>query len=430
MASSTGNFRQAPMMRSMPAYTVPVQGGLRTDQSAHDQLVRTMAPGSSRALPASSAPATTAATAATPPEVTHQQLQMRLQLLQQQQMQRNRRYQEQQQRSGGGIPPPEGTPASALLAAGPAGGTAVQQQQRQQQQTSIQSSPPLMGHSPYGFGRPNTPPRAGTPPASPMQHARDIQLRMVSPVRSGGYASIPEGPTFHVPPAPSSLASASSIRAEEDKSLAANMELIRQRIKGQVLPALSAVSAASAGTAHQRPSGLPPFYWVPTPETILEFEVSGSSGELVTKTGDYGDRGSALPIAGTLRMDKGALYVWTLQVVRHSNFLKERPPIHFGIHGVGHARPWRLVNSSRCSRSRDDGPWMSRPAGDVTIVEGDYIHCEVDLRGLSGPLGTFSFALNSGEMETVFEDIPLSDGTLQPVLAMGGDGTIVRVCST
>lgn len=215
------------------------------------------------------------------------------------------------------------------------------------------------------------------------------------------------------------------------------MEL-KQRIKGQVLSALSAVSAASAGTAHQRPSGSPPFYWVPTPETILEFEVSGSSGELVTKTGDYGDRGSALPIAGTLRMDKGGLYLWTLQVVRNrfleregSDYvLKERPPIHFGIHGAGHARPWRLVSSTRCSRSRDDGPWMSRPAGDITIVEGDYIHCEVDLRGLSGPLGTFSFALNDGEMETVFEDLPLSDGTLQPVLAMGGNGTIVRVCST
>jgi len=175
----------------------------------------------------------------------------------------------------------------------------------------------------------------------------------------------------------------------------------------------------------QRPVGLPPFYWVPTVDTISEFEVSGSCGELVTKTGDYEDRSSALPIAGTLRMDRGGLYLWTLQIVRQCS---ERPQIQFGIHGVGHARPWRLVNSGRCSRSRDDGPWMSRPTGDLCIMEGDYIHCEADLRGLEGPLGTFSFAVNDGPLETVFEDIPLSEGPLQPVVAMGGSGTTCRLC--
>ncbi|CAE8593287.1 unnamed protein product, partial [Polarella glacialis] len=195
----------------------------------------------------------------------------------------------------------------------------------------------------------------------------------------------------------------------------------------------AAVTAAN-GNRHRaspesprRPQGLPPFYWVPTVDSILEFEVGGSAGEVVTKTCHYEDRSSALPIAGTLRMDRGGLYLWTLQIVRQC---LERPQVHFGIHGVGHARPWRLVNCGRCSRSRDDGPWLSRPAGDLAIREGDYIHCEADLRGLDSPLGSFSFAVNDGPFETVFEDIPLSDGALTPVVAMGGEGTVCRVCST
>lgn len=195
----------------------------------------------------------------------------------------------------------------------------------------------------------------------------------------------------------------------------------------------SAVSSTSTSTAKALPGisnslkkkSLPPFYWVPTVESIPEFEVSGAAGEIVRKTGDYEDRGSALPIAGALKMDRGGLYIWTLQIVRQN---PDRPQVQFGIHGLAHARPWRLVNSSRCSRSRDDGPWLSRPNGDLCIKEGDYIHCEVDLRGLHGPLGSFSFAVNGGQFETVFEDIPLSDGPLQPVVAMGGGGTICRVC--
>ena len=51
----------------------------------------------------------------------------------------------------------------------------------------------------------------------------------------------------------------------------------------------------------------------------------------------------------------------------------------------------------------DDGPWLARPAGDLHLGEGDYIHCEVDLRGLS-PLGTFAMAVNAGPFEQVFED--------------------------
>merc|ERR1712060_366922 len=124
-------------------------------------------------------------------------------------------------------------------------------------------------------------------------------------------------------------------------------------------------------------------------------------------------------------MARGGLYFWSLQIVQ---LCPRRPQLQFGIQGAGNARPWRLVNSGRCSRSRDNGPWLSRTAGDLEIVEGDYVHCEADLRGLNGPLGSFAFAVNEAEMEFVFEDIPLSEGPLHPVLLMGGDGSIVRLC--
>uniref|UniRef100_A0A7S1QMK4 Uncharacterized protein n=1 Tax=Alexandrium catenella TaxID=2925 RepID=A0A7S1QMK4_ALECA len=189
--------------------------------------------------------------------------------------------------------------------------------------------------------------------------------------------------------------------------------------------AASAAMAIAADEAPPRPCGAPPFYWVPTVDTITEFEVSGVAGEVVGKTGDYEDKGSALPIAGTLRMAKGGLYLWTLQIVRQC---PRRPHLQFGLHGVNHARPWRLVSTGRCSRSRDDGPWLARPGGDMLIGEGDYVHCEADLRGLDGPLGSFAFAVNDGPFETVFEDIPLSEGPLQPVIAMGGSGTTCRLC--
>eukprot|EP00439_Symbiodinium_sp_Y106_P033883 s252_g4.t1 len=122
----------------------------------------------------------------------------------------------------------------------------------------------------------------------------------------------------------------------------------------------------------RRPQGLPPFYWVPTVDRISEFEVSGSCGELVTKTGHYQEAG-ALQIAGTMRMAAGGLYLWTLQIVQQC---AERPEVHFGLQGTDHARPWRFVSALRCTRSRDDGPWLSRPGGDLPIAVGDFIHCE------------------------------------------------------
>eukprot|EP00434_Breviolum_minutum_P028256 symbB.v1.2.024996.t1/scaffold2402.1/size80084/3 len=74
--------------------------------------------------------------------------------------------------------------------------------------------------------------------------------------------------------------------------------------------------------AAQRPKGLPPFYWVPAVDMVNEFEVSGACGELVMKTGHSKELGSAFPIAGSLRLDKGGLYLWTLQIVRQC---EERP---------------------------------------------------------------------------------------------------------
>merc|ERR1712216_798057 len=105
----------------------------------------------------------------------------------------------------------------------------------------------------------------------------------------------------------------------------------------------------------------------------------------------------ALPVAGTLRMGRGSIYSWTLQLVHQC---PHRPFIHFGVHGINHAKPWRVVSSGRCSRSRDEGPWVARPGGDLAICEGDLVHCEVDLRGRSGSLGSFAFAVNDGPFET------------------------------
>lgn len=173
-------------------------------------------------------------------------------------------------------------------------------------------------------------------------------------------------------------------------------------------------------------SSPPPFYWVPDVDAITEFEVSGYFGEVVTKVGDYEDALCAPPIAGTLRMAKGGLYLWTLQVVRQS---PSRPQLQFGLHGSAHASPRCLVSSARCGRSRDDGPWIARPHGDLVVGEGDFVHCEADLRCLDGTLGSLSFAVNDGPFEVAFEDLVVSDGAvLHPVVCMGGDGTACRLC--
>jgi len=170
----------------------------------------------------------------------------------------------------------------------------------------------------------------------------------------------------------------------------------------------------------------PPFFWVPAVELIGDFEVSGAHGEVVSKVGSCEEPGAAAPIAGTLRMVRGGMYLWTVQILRQN---PQRPCVQFGVCGPEYGRPWRLISTSRCSRSRDEGPWLPRPAGDFCIGEGDSIHCQADLRGLVGPFGSFSFAVNDGPLEVAFEDLPLADGSaaLRPALAIGGGGTTCRL---
>lgn len=214
---------------------------------------------------------------------------------------------------------------------------------------------------------------------------------------------------FDMPPAANSAVDAHGAREREPRS---------SHWSQQLPPTVAKPSPAKLEA--------PPFYWVPTEHSFAEFEVSGACGEVVGKVGDYDDKVNSLPIAGTLKMLKGGLYFWTLQVVRQC---PHRPEMQFGLHGPGHSRPWRLVSTSRCSRARDDGVWLPRPRGDLAIIEGDLIHCEVDLRGLQGAKGSFAFAVNEGAFESAFEDIPISDvDALQPVVAMGGHGSCCRVC--
>lgn len=209
-------------------------------------------------------------------------------------------------------------------------------------------------------------------------------------------------------------------------SVALNAAPAPRRLSDSLSTQHSPQKAPQARAAERRPKGLPPFYWVPAVDRISEFEVSGSCGELVTKTGHYQDSG-ALQIASTMRMAAGGLYLWTLQIVQQC---AERPEVHFGVQGTDYARPWRFVSALRCARSRDDGPWLSRPGGDLPIAVGDFIHCEADLRGLKSTLGLFSMAVNDGPYEVVFEDLPLRERALQPVVAIGGNGTVIRVCGT
>lgn len=171
----------------------------------------------------------------------------------------------------------------------------------------------------------------------------------------------------------------------------------------------------------------PPFVWKPAIELEKEFKISGDSSEVVTKMRDYKEKDFVVPVAGSLRLLKGGIYRWTLCIERKCPY---RPQVHVGVHGAAHLRPWRLVTTSRCSRAKDEDPWQDRPGGDRCIEEGDYIHLEVDLRGLHLPFGTVSLSVNSEPEEVVFDDIPLNSSTaLVPVVCMGGDQTRIRLCS-
>lgn len=99
---------------------------------------------------------------------------------------------------------------------------------------------------------------------------------------------------------------------------------------------------------------LPPFYWLPSQDYTQEFDVSGRHRQMVTKMRDFEDQGWVIPVAGSLRMYAGSVYRWRLKILRKCS---HRPQMQFGLHGMSHEKPWRLVTTSRCSRSKDDDPW-------------------------------------------------------------------------
>jgi len=170
----------------------------------------------------------------------------------------------------------------------------------------------------------------------------------------------------------------------------------------------------------------PPFAWQLAADYEREFRVSGDWKEVVTKVRDFRDRDWVVPVGSSLRLSRGGAYRWTLRIERKCAY---RPQLQLGIHGAGHRRPWRLLTTSRCSRARDDEPWLDRPGGDKAIEEGDFVHVELDLRGLHLPFGTLSVAVNTEPAEIVFDDIPLSSSTLiMPVVSMGGDQARIRLC--
>lgn len=191
----------------------------------------------------------------------------------------------------------------------------------------------------------------------------------------------------------------------------------------EVLP-----DVVGAGPERPRVRGQPPFFWQPSTEYAEEFDVSGDWGETVTKTKDFEDQGWVIPVGGSWRLTRGGLYRWTLRIERKC---PSRPQLQLGIHGQNHTQPWRLVTTSRCSWSRDDEPWQDRPGGDRLIDEGDYVHIEVDLRGINAKHGTFALAINDEQFEQFFDDIPLNaPHPLMPVVSMGGHQSRVRLCSS
>lgn len=216
-------------------------------------------------------------------------------------------------------------------------------------------------------------------------------------------------------------------KSKAEFSRLATMANQLQQLQQNGLPkSADAAAALAGGPERPRLRQIAPFYWVPSPDYIQEFEVSGEYGEVVTKVRDFEDQGWVIPVGGTLRLIRGGIYRWSLRIERKCPY---RPQLQFGIHGLNHNQPWRLITTSRCSRSRDDDPWQDRPGGDRLIDEGDFIHIEADLRGLNSAYGTLAMAINNEAYEVVFEDIPLNTGVaMMPVVSMGGDQSRVRLC--
>lgn len=174
--------------------------------------------------------------------------------------------------------------------------------------------------------------------------------------------------------------------------------------------------------ARSRRSRRPPFSWVVMAEEYdEEFRITGKFGEVVEKCQNYGEHGWVIPINGTLSMLAGKVYRWALVIDAKC---QERPQIQFGIQGREFLFPWRLVTTSRCSRSRDDDEeWQERPNGDRLIEERDVIHLELDL---SSTPGRFLMAVNDEPFELLFSDIP-TEVPIMPVVMLGGHGSRMRV---
>eukprot|EP00747_Dinoflagellata_sp_TGD_P212034 gnl/TRDRNA2_/TRDRNA2_85173_c0_seq1.p1 gnl/TRDRNA2_/TRDRNA2_85173_c0~~gnl/TRDRNA2_/TRDRNA2_85173_c0_seq1.p1 ORF type:complete len:417 (-),score=64.77 gnl/TRDRNA2_/TRDRNA2_85173_c0_seq1:85-1335(-) len=305
------------------------------------------------------------------------------------------------------------------------------------------------GPSPSTAAAAATPPRLQQPPSpSPsigsVKTALTVPGSTVEPVSlisstkasavtgaSGYYSTAAaEAPIAHLATTTSSTpASAPSLEqliARLTASLARREEALKEQEQVQDKKQIRELTH-SRGPEWPRCRRRPPFAWQPSSDYEKEFQVSGENGEIVTKINDFEDENYVVPAAGTLRLTKGGVYRWTLCIERKSTY---RPQIQLGVHGTGHRWPWRLLATSRCSRARDDEAWQDRPGGDRAIEGGDFVHIEVDLRGLHLPFGTLSLAINGEQPEVVFNDLPLdSHESMMPVVSMGGDRSRVRLCA-
>jgi len=166
----------------------------------------------------------------------------------------------------------------------------------------------------------------------------------------------------------------------------------------------------------------PPFGWtVVAEECVAEFLVGGRWGETVEKRGDFGRVDVVIPVNGKVQMKAGRIHRWALVMERLN---RERPEVQLGIQGLDFEYPWRLVTTTRCSRSRDeDEMWTPRPGGNKTIHERDVVHLELDLRRSPG---SFFMAVNDEPSELLFADIPIQRPVM-PAVMLGGHGSRVRV---
>lgn len=173
--------------------------------------------------------------------------------------------------------------------------------------------------------------------------------------------------------------------------------------------------------AHRRRQ---PFEWVVTSDCSSEFVIGGRMRNTVEKLGDYRTPGWVIPVNGTIEMTTGNLYSWSLVFEQVS---RDRPQMQFGIQGVRFEHPWRLITTTKCSRSTDEhDEWIPRPGGERLIKEHDTVHLELDLRFIPGQL---RMAINDEPFELVFDDIPVGR-PIMPAVMLGGNGSRVRVQAT